>query len=88
MPAAATTISGRPGQEALDLSVCVAILKKALVLIPILVMIIVYLIQNHLPEDQSEQPVEYDYLMDSNFTKVTKNDTELILSDSGDDDIT
>ena len=87
MPAAATTISGRPGQEALDLSVCVAILKKALVLIPILVMIIVYLIQNHLPEDQSEQPVEYDYLMDSNFTKVI-NDTELILSDSGDDDIT
>ena len=87
MPAAATTISGRPGQEALDLSVCVAILKKALVLIPILVMIIVYLIQNHLPEDQSEQPVEYDYLIDSNFTNVT-NDTELILSDSGDDDIT
>ena len=51
MPAAgATTIgTGRlPGQEAIDLSVCLAILKKAIVMIPVLIMIILYLIKNNM----------------------------------------
>ena len=51
MPAAATTIGGRPGQQALDVNVLLNILKKAIVLIPIIVMIIVFLIKRHLPED-------------------------------------
>ena len=43
------------GQEAIDLSVCLAILKKAIVAIPLLIMIVLYLIRcNMTPENQTE----------------------------------
>ena len=58
MPAAgASTIgTGRlPGQEAIDLSVCLAILKKAIVAIPLLIMIVLYLIRCNMPSDTNSQ---------------------------------
>ena len=60
MPAAGATAIGTgriPGQEAIDLSVCIAILKKAIVAIPVVIMIILYLIRRNLTYDNPEEPV-------------------------------
>ena len=66
MPAggAATIGTGRVGQEALDLSVCLAILKKAIVLIPVLIMVILYLIRTQM----STEPNAQDDLILANLT--------------------
>lgn len=37
--------AGMPGQEPLDLGVCISILKKAIVLLPVLIMLIIYLVK-------------------------------------------
>ena len=53
MPAAGATAIGTarlPGQDPIDLGVCMAILKKAIVGIPVLIMIILYLIRSNIPE--------------------------------------
>ena len=95
MPAAATTIGGRPGQQALDVNVLLNILKKAIVLIPIIVMIIVFLIKRHLPEDivgdgilkiSVKKNLSYKYyfclLYTDNDTKNNVTDDDLTLHDT------
>ena len=65
------------GQEAIDLSVCLAILKKAIVAIPLLIMIVLYLIRcNMTPENQTEPaatPNEAKIFDDPN---LSLNDTQ------------
>jgi hypothetical protein len=45
------------GQDALDLSICIAILKKALVIIPIIIMILIYLISSQIPKHNKDKDV-------------------------------
>ena len=74
-----------PGQEAIDLSVCLAILKKAIVAIPLLIMIVLYLIRcNMTPENQTEPaatPNEAKIFDDSNEAKIF-DDPNLSLNDT------
>ncbi len=42
-----------PGQDPLDLSVCMAILKKAIVFIPVVIMIILYIIRASTPDNNA-----------------------------------
>jgi len=78
MPAAgASTIgTGRlPGQEAIDLSVCLAILKKAIVAIPLLIMIVLYLIRCNMPsEDQTTLDPTDSFISKTNAPNLTVND--------------
>ena len=69
MPAGAT-ISGRPGQEALALSVCINLLKKAIVLIPVLVMLILILIQRNLTYDSSEDNANATEAINETYNNV------------------
>ena len=58
MPAAGATAIGTgriPGQEAIDLSVCIAILKKTIVAMPVVIMIILYLIRRNMTQPPDEQ---------------------------------
>lgn len=56
MPAGgAAASSGVPGSDAIDLSVCINLLKKGIVLFPLFIMLIIYLIRvtlTHKPGDE------------------------------------
>ena len=65
-----------PGQEAIDLSVCLAILKKAIVAIPLLIMIILYLIRcNMTPENQTEPAATPNEAKNTIFESPNLNDS-------------
>ena len=66
------------GQEAIDLSVCLAILKKAIVAIPLLIMIILYLIRCNMTQENQTEPTATP----NEAKSMIFEDPNLILNDS------
>ena len=90
MPAAGATAgigTGRlPGQEVIDLSVCLAILKKAIVTIPVLIMIILYLIRSNMSEtSQHHRVTTGSPISFSNETETTTTPLSDIIDTDEDD---
>ena len=73
MPAGASAAASHgqfPGQEALDLKVCMNILKKAIVLIPVFIMLIIYVIRVTLTHHDGEAAGNGTMVMVNNISGV------------------
>ena len=74
MPAVTMNPGREPGQDALDLGVCIKILKKAIVLLPLLIMVIIFLVKITLTEKPQQQ--EGQFAKATNTTSILVNALE------------
>ena len=70
--------AGMPGQEPLDLGVCISILKRAIVFLPVLIMLIIYLVKVTLTHEDYPGDGDDD---DSNVTLSNQLEGNVTISD-------
>ena len=79
MPAGGGAAGQLPGQDAIDLKVCMNLLKKAIVLLPLLIMLIIFIIRKTMtypPAEEGEGVTIVDSLEWSNRT--LSNDSSIL----------